>query len=110
MKKNNPYFSDDEINFGDLIKLLWRQKILILPISIICGLASYLYEYFQPQKFKTEITLKNPPNQLFESYSRISSNNIIVQFNRVSVKNWLSKNKIHSSGIGFPAPKWRSSW
>jgi len=109
MKKNNPYLADDEINLGDHIKLLWRQKILILFISIICGLAIYLYAFFQPQKFKTEITLKNPPIQLFESYSRISSNNIIGQFYWGSVKDWLSKNKIHSNGIGFPAPEWKSS-
>ena len=73
MKKNNSYLADDEIDLNDLIKLLWREKILILSISIICGLAGYLYASFQPQEFKTEIQLKNPPSQLFEPYKDVFS-------------------------------------
>jgi LPS O-antigen subunit length determinant protein (WzzB/FepE family) len=77
MKKNNPYLADDEIDLGDLVRTLWREKILILSISIICGLLGHLYESFnfKPEKFKTEITLKNPPSQLFEPYTHVFSNN-----------------------------------
>jgi len=75
MKKNNSYLVDDEIDLGDLIRSLWREKILILSISIICGLAGYLYASFQPQEFKAEITIKNPPPQLFESYNNSNNNN-----------------------------------
>jgi len=46
MKKNNPYITGDEINLGDLVRTLWREKILILSISIICGLLGCLYESF----------------------------------------------------------------
>ena len=75
MKKKNSYSVDDEIDLRDLIKSLWREKILILSISIICGLAGYLYASFQLQQFKTEIVIKNPPPQLFEPYISISNNN-----------------------------------
>ena len=75
MKKNNSYLADDEIDLSDIIKSLWREKILILFISIICGLFGYLFASFQPQNFKTEIKLKNPPYQLFESYSYLINNN-----------------------------------
>ncbi len=75
MKKNNSYLVDDEIDFDNLIGLLWREKITILSISIVCALLGYLYAFFQPQKFKTEITLKNPPYQLFEFYSSVLSHN-----------------------------------
>jgi LPS O-antigen subunit length determinant protein (WzzB/FepE family) len=75
MKKNNPYLANDEIDLGDFIKRLWREKILILSICIICGLAGYLYASFQLQEFKTEIKLKNPPYQLFEPYVKIYANN-----------------------------------
>ena len=78
MKKNNPYITDDEIDLGDLIRTLWREKILILSISIICGLLGYLYASFKPEEFKVEITLQNPPFQLFEPYSgllEIKNNN-----------------------------------
>jgi LPS O-antigen subunit length determinant protein (WzzB/FepE family) len=70
MKKNNPYITDYEIDLGDLARTLCREKILILSISIICGLLGYLYASFQPEEFKTEIKLKNPPIQLFETLAK----------------------------------------
>jgi len=73
MKKKNPYIIDDEIDLGDLIRTLWREKILILSISIICGLLVCLYASFKPEEFKTEIQLKNPPSQLFEPYIDVFS-------------------------------------
>jgi LPS O-antigen subunit length determinant protein (WzzB/FepE family) len=75
MKKNNPYITDDEIDLSELIRILWREKILILSISIICGLLGYLYASFEPEEFKTKIKLKNPPYQLFEPYAHLSINN-----------------------------------
>jgi LPS O-antigen subunit length determinant protein (WzzB/FepE family) len=75
MKKNNAYIIDNEIDFGDLIRALWREKILILTISIICGLVGYLYASFKPEEFKIEIKLKNPPSQLFEPYTHVFTNN-----------------------------------
>jgi LPS O-antigen subunit length determinant protein (WzzB/FepE family) len=76
MKKNNPYLADDEIDLGDLLRTFWREKILILSISIIFGLAGYLYAITQLQELKTEITLKNPPVQIFEPYNLFNNNNI----------------------------------
>jgi LPS O-antigen subunit length determinant protein (WzzB/FepE family) len=87
MKKNNPYITDDEIDLGDLIRTLWREKILILSISIICGLLGYLYASFKPEEFKVEITLQNPPFHFFEPYSGLievnsnnNNNNAVGQF------------------------------
>jgi LPS O-antigen subunit length determinant protein (WzzB/FepE family) len=103
MKKNNPYLADDEIVLGDFIKSLWKEKILILSISIICGLAGYLYASFQPQEFKAKIKLKNPPSQLFEVYShelnyRNSNSNIDLrgQFIFDFKLNFLSLNNLQN--------------
>ena len=63
MKKSNTYLAGDEINLGDFIKSLWREKILILFISIICGLLGFLYASFQTQeleKFLRKFS-SNPP-------------------------------------------------
>ena len=85
MKKNNPYIADDEIDLCDLVRTLWREKILILSISVICGLLGYLYASFKPEEFKIEIKLKNPPSQLFEPYTHLlinnnNNNNTVGQF------------------------------
>jgi LPS O-antigen subunit length determinant protein (WzzB/FepE family) len=74
MKKNNSYITDDEINLGDLARTLFREKILILSISVICGLIGY-YSSLKPEEFKTEFKIKNPPSYLFEPYSQIFNNN-----------------------------------
>lgn len=74
MKKNNFPHTDDDIDLGNLIKSLWREKILILSISIICGLVGYLYASFKFQEFIIEIKLRNPPAQLFEAYTFMLSN------------------------------------
>ena len=85
MKKNNSYLADDEIYLADLIKSLWKEKILILSITIICGLLGYFYGLSKPQELRTEITLKNPPKQIFEPYNLFNindydDNNIVQQF------------------------------
>ena len=69
MKKNDSYLADDEIDLGEIINLLWREKILILSTSIICGFLGYLYASFIITKeFKTEVILRNPPPHLFQPY------------------------------------------
>jgi LPS O-antigen subunit length determinant protein (WzzB/FepE family) len=75
MKKINTYFIDDEIDLRDFIKKLCKEKILILSISIICGLLGYFYASLKSQEFKIEITLKNPPTQIFEAYNLFNPNN-----------------------------------
>jgi LPS O-antigen subunit length determinant protein (WzzB/FepE family) len=81
MKKNNTYLTDDEIDLIDVIKKFWKEKILILSISIICGLLSYFYELSKPQQFRSEIILKNPPVQIFEPYNLLNNNNFSNNIN-----------------------------
>ena len=80
MKKNNSYIADNEIDLSGLIKLLWREKILILSITIICGLAGYLYTP-QYQNYKTEIKFKDPSFSLFEPYNYNNSINNSINNN-----------------------------
>jgi LPS O-antigen subunit length determinant protein (WzzB/FepE family) len=95
MKKNNTYLADDEIDLVELIKSLWKEKILILSISIICALFGYLFASFYLQKFKTEIKLKNPPTQLFETYSFLINNNNNNNNNNKIVEQFISDFKLN---------------
>jgi LPS O-antigen subunit length determinant protein (WzzB/FepE family) len=93
MKKNNPYIADDEIDLSDLIRMLWREKILILSISIICGLLGYLYALFNiNSEFKVQIKLQNPPFQLFEGYTYLVLNN---NNNNVLIDQFVSNFKLN---------------
>jgi len=68
MKNNNNYLADNEIDLGDLIKSLVREKILILSISLIFMVAGYVYGALQPKIYKKEIVLSEAPSSLFEVY------------------------------------------
>ena len=92
MKKNNTYLAADEIDLGNIIKSLWKEKILILSISIICGLLGYFYASLKTQEFKTEIILKNPPVQIFEPYNLFN-----INFNNNNNNN--NNNNIHGQFI-----------
>jgi LPS O-antigen subunit length determinant protein (WzzB/FepE family) len=101
MKKNNTYLTDDEINLGNVTKLLWTEKILISSISIICGLLGYLYASFKPQVLKIEITIQKPPAELFELYNPTfnnnnNNNNINERFMSYFKVNFLSLDNLES--------------
>ena len=97
MKKNNLYVSDDEIDLSNVTKTLWREKTLILFISIICGLLCYLYASFKPQQSKTVIKLKNIPPQYFYSYNSVLTGvNIPQKFNSALKLNFLSLDNLES--------------
>jgi len=75
MKKNNFYTLDNDIDFIYLIQLFWKEKILILCISIIFGVLGYLYSSAQLKEFKTEIKIKNPYEELFLNYKIFKNEN-----------------------------------
>lgn len=68
MKKDNFYLSDNEIDLGNLIKSIWKEKIIVLSISIICGLFGYVYSVSQTKMYKVEITLRDVAPIVFETY------------------------------------------
>jgi LPS O-antigen subunit length determinant protein (WzzB/FepE family) len=84
MGKKNSYIADDEIDFHKIIITLWREKILILFITIISILLVYFYLSSLPKEFRTEIKIKNPPSQLLLFYNQSLSDkskiNIITNF------------------------------
>lgn len=83
MKKNNLYSAEYELDVYDFIKLLWKEKILILSISIIFSLFSYYFISFKfIKETKTEIILREPPPGLFDPYENIlDKNSLYGHFN-----------------------------
>jgi len=75
-EKNN--LAEHEINFSEVIRRCWKEKTLVLSISITFILLSYLYQQIQPQEFKTVITIKDPPQNFLINYNIFleSKNNI----------------------------------
>lgn len=87
MKKNNTYLLNHEIDLGHFVRLFWREKILILSISIICSLIGYIFTPSKHQEFITEITLKDPPTQIFEPYMLETINALTINNINNNIKN-----------------------
>jgi capsular polysaccharide biosynthesis protein len=68
MKKNSNYLSDDEIDFSYLVRILWKDRILILLISIALGSSGFFLSLYKI-KNKAEFTIKDPPRQIFDFYN-----------------------------------------
>jgi LPS O-antigen subunit length determinant protein (WzzB/FepE family) len=103
MKKNNFYLSDNEIDLVNVIKSIWRDKIIVLSTCIICGLFSYVYSVSQPKIYKAEIVLRDTPSSIFEVYRNFeiieksqsqSRMNIAQQFNDEFKLNLLSHDNL----------------
>ena len=70
MKKTKQILSNNnEIDLGELIEQLWKQKIIILFISLIFLVAGHLYGILQPKIYKAQIIIREADSSLFKNYS-----------------------------------------
>jgi LPS O-antigen subunit length determinant protein (WzzB/FepE family) len=60
--------NNNEIDLDELIRQLWKQKIIIFFTSLFFLAAGYLYGTLQPKIYKTEIILLEADSSLFKSY------------------------------------------
>ena len=74
MKKNTNYLSDDEIDFSYLARVLWKDRILILLISIVLGLSGFFLSLYKIKNI-AEFTIKDPPKQIFDFYNTNTNTN-----------------------------------
>ncbi|MDA7604054.1 Wzz/FepE/Etk N-terminal domain-containing protein [Candidatus Pelagibacter sp.] len=78
MKKIESHnIKNDEIDIATLIKSLWKDKIFIIFISLLCMSLIYGYNLSTPKTvnkiyYKTTVVIKNPQKQLFLAYDIIN--------------------------------------
>lgn len=58
----------DEYSLIEIINNLWVEKILILSISLLFSVFTFLYLNPKPKTFKTTIVLRDIPNVIFSEY------------------------------------------
>ena len=68
IKDNNSFTQDNEVDFAEIIKLLWREKILIFFVCLIFGVAGYVYNKQLPKVYKTEIKIRYAHSSFFEPF------------------------------------------
>lgn len=73
MNVNNQTTLDNEINLREIILTLWKEKYLILIITLTFSVAGYIYGTLQPKVYQASITLRDAPELLFEKYRPFTS-------------------------------------
>jgi LPS O-antigen subunit length determinant protein (WzzB/FepE family) len=68
MNFDNQNIVINEIDIGGIIQKLWKEKLLILSISLIFSILGYIYSSLKPIKFETTIVLKSIPMTLFDKF------------------------------------------
>ena len=68
MNPNNQTIHDDEIDLREIILTLWKEKYLILIITLVFTVAGYIYGNLQPKVYQTTITLRDAPTLIFKKY------------------------------------------
>ena len=68
MKRNKQTIPDDEIDLREIILTLWKEKYLILIITLVFTIGGYVYGTLQPKVYQTTISLFHAPANVFKKY------------------------------------------
>lgn len=68
MNSDKQTIADDEIDLREIILTLWKEKFLILIITLTSGVAGYIYGNLKPKVYQTTISFRDIPDFLFERY------------------------------------------
>lgn len=68
MNLKNKIIPDNEINLEEIILTSWKEKYLILVITLIFAVSGYIYGVSKPKVYQTTITLIDAPYSAFINF------------------------------------------
>ena len=71
MSTTHKTFQTDEVDIVEVITWLWKEKIVILSISLIFFVSAFIHTSLKPKQFKTIIVLKEIPLNLFLKFDNV---------------------------------------
>ena len=101
MNTKHQRFADDEIDLKKIFLIFWKEKFIILIITLIFTVTGYIYGTLQPKVYQITITLRNPPVALFEKYRQFikqleqqQRTSIVTDFNEEFKLNLMSHDNL----------------
>ena len=97
MKKKNFIFKNNEINLGELLKILWNEKIKIALIASIIFIIIFNYNNYKskkPNSYKSTLMIKQVQKSEFSIFNYL--NNYITLYSSNGIPN-IKINKITTS-------------
>ena len=73
----------NEIDISSIVRLFWKNKILISVLTILFTLVGYFYSqtFDKTKEFTSHITVRLPSSELFFEYGRYYSGGYNDEFN-----------------------------
>ena len=68
MNTNKNYLQENEVDLAALLKHLWKEKFIIICISVLTAIFFYIYTTNVPKQYQSHIAIQVPPSILFEKY------------------------------------------
>ena len=69
--KKNIYTQNDDLDPVEIIKKLWKEKVLIIGLSLLFGIFAYGYGTTIPKKFEASVKLKQPFTIEFKKFENV---------------------------------------
>ena len=66
MKINKLYIKADDIDLLELLRKIYKEKVLLISVSLLFMVIGYVYGLLQPKIYKTTVLLREAPAYLYE--------------------------------------------
>ena len=77
---------DGEIDLVEIIKKLWKEKILIIGLSLLFAALAYWIATLIPKKFEASVKINRVSSISFESFKSYTASNNVNNVNNVNVE------------------------
>ena len=68
MRSHGLYMQDDEIDLIEILKKLWKEKVLIIGLSLLFGVLAYGIGTLIPKKFEASAKINAPSIIEFQKF------------------------------------------
>ena len=69
MRSYGLYMQDDEIDLIEILKKLWKEKVLIIGLSLLFGVLAYGIGTLIPKKFEASAKINAPSIVEFQKFN-----------------------------------------
>jgi LPS O-antigen subunit length determinant protein (WzzB/FepE family) len=81
MKINKSLIKGDDIDLLEFLRKIYKEKVLLVSVSLLFMVIGYVYGFLQPKIYKTTVLLREAPPYLFHFNLRPSAQPLQFSFN-----------------------------
>ena len=95
------HMNDDEIDLTEIFKKLWKEKVLIIGLSLLFGVLAYGYGTTIPKKFEASVKINRVSSITFEPFRPYIPSNNLNNLNNLNIEFFVGFSEQLSSVTNF---------